>query len=530
MSQGADSIEVTREPERLGPYMLLERIGAGGMAEGYRAVKFVGAVRQMVFLKRILSDHRADPDYVRWFQREAAIVASLRHVNIVSLQEVDPAGRYLAFELINGLDLRHLLRAHPERRLPTDFCALILTGVLKALDHAHTRTSSGAPAGVIHRDLDPSNVLISYVGEVKVADFGVATVIRGDGEPLTSVVGKPHYQAPEETRNEGGQDGRSDLFSLGVVAYQILSGERPYTGTRAEIARASAAGRRVPLRSLVPEAPTALVEIVDRLLSPDPADRFASALECEHAIYAAHAPDPKVERELGHLALRARPHETIETSRLRSLAARAALVPSAETPSDPSSDTPAADSGNVEVHSAVPDDPPTPTARAAALVEEGATGARRTRRRTRLVTALVAGLVAAGLGLTAVITGNQNARPSGAKAPLVSPAPTTAPPPPTAPTGSEPTAAAAAAAAVPFTPTEPPPSDPAPPAASGALRIGAVPQSQVWIDGRMVGWCPRTWRVQAGQHTVSIGRDDREEPSTRREVTVTPGHTTRVGF
>ena len=534
MGMGADGIEVTHEPERLGPYLLLDRVGAGGMAEGYRAVKFVGDTRVKVFLKRIRREHRLDPDYVRWFQREAAIVASLRHANIVTLVEVDPDGRFLAFELIDGLDLRHLLRGHPDRRLPVDLSVLILTEVLKALDHAHSRTSGGAPAGVIHRDLDPSNVLISYAGEVKVADFGVSAFISPDGEPLTSIVGKPHYQAPEETRNDGAQNGRSDLFSLGVVAYQMLSGERPFTGSRAEIARAIAANRYVPLQQVAPNVPASLAAIVERLMKPDPTERFASALECQHAIYEVYAPNPMLYRDLGHLAYRARPHETIETSRVRALAERASLLPQAPT-TPASSSTPAAVSGTQHVNNGdtvETEDPP--TAKAEALVEEAATAARRARRRGRVIGGLSVGLITTACLIAAARLSSNQERPRPTETATTAVTASPEVPPPPSPSVAPPTAGTEATAAIAApvvtlpsaAPLEAAPAEPA----QGSLRVGAVPQSQIWVDGRLIGWSPRTVSVPAGQHTVSIGRDNLEDTSTRRAVSVAPGRTQRVGF
>jgi hypothetical protein len=326
-----------------------------------------------------------------------------------------------------------------------------------------------------------------------------------------------------------------------VVAYQILSGERPYNGTRAEIARAIAAGRRAPLQRLVPEVPAALTEIIERLLSPDPADRFASAPECQRAIYAAYTPSQMLYQELGLAALRAHPHHTIENS----LEPRASLVPSAqevptrvrlaseEVATVPNSAAiPAAASRSERLKPPDPADPP--TVRVAAHVEDGATAARRARRRIRGYAALSFALVAVGLVTVARLTVSAGPRQPSRAAVIKASAAALPPAPPLPP--AEPLAAATIApqadqAGGAETPAPIPEPTPVPAANVGTLRIGAVPQSQVWVDGRLVGWSPIIGlRVQAGQHTVSIGRDGREEASTRRVVTVTPGHQQRVGF
>jgi serine/threonine protein kinase len=521
--------------ERIGPYKLLARIGEGGMGEGWLAVR-VDLPAQRVFLKLIHAKHRVDPehhaDYIRRFHREATIVASLRNQNIVLLLEADPEGRYLAFELIDGVDLDVLLRNHPDHRLPVDLAVYVMCEALKGLAHAHGRTSGGKPRGVVHRDLTPGNILISYAGEVKIADFGVAAVIRDEGEKQTSIVGKPAYQSPEEAQRLA-VDGRSDIFALGVTAYRMLTGERPFRGSRLEIARAIAAGRFKPLCEAAPDVPPKLAEVIERMLSPEAADRPQTASEARDAIVATCAPPPLGDQALGLMVERAKPRRTLEME-----------LTAAEPPTD-----------ELPTRRRNPTEPLTlPSAVVVAEMSEvssaagGVEVARNDHERSRASIAPphlsrrwlalgIAGLAIAGVSTTLLTqrphTTDINAAQA-APATQIQPPPEATSPPASAGTVTQPS------------PLSPEPTlelpaeptitreQPTPPAAEttkpGTLRVTAIPQAQVFVDGKPKGWTHWERALPPGRYTISIGYDDQERPETRKVVTIKAGKIRRVDY
>jgi serine/threonine protein kinase len=314
--------------EQFGPYTRIRRLGAGGMAETFLAVqRGTGGFEQRVCMKFILPAYRQDEDFRRLFLREASIAASLRHSNIVGVIDVDAAAGYLVLELVDGLDLRALLNAAPGHRLAPDLATFITLELCKALSYAHGRKRKGMPDGVVHRDLSASNVLISYAGEVKLTDFGVARAMRADIEPLSGTIkGKLCYMSPEQARGMV-VDGRSDLFSLGVLCYELLAGKRPFDGpTDAETLLRITAGQYRPLTELAPEVPLGLSAVVERLLARDRDQRFLSADACIDAL-ARFAPKATTFRELGDLSRATRPHQTLPSHEVLALQQTAASTP-----------------------------------------------------------------------------------------------------------------------------------------------------------------------------------------------------------
>ena len=216
----------------LGKYHIRERLGVGGMAEVFRAeVLGVGGFHRSVALKRILPQFLSREDFQRMFIDEARICANLTHANIVQVFDFDkaPDGTYyLTMELIEGVDLRRLLDAIAPNPLPPPMAFLIATEVLKGLAYAHERRSRGENLGLIHRDVTPSNILLSWSGEVKLSDFGLAKAKTRLSVTQPGIVkGKFAYLAPEQL--EGPDiDARVDIFSLGVVLWEMLTGQRLY--------------------------------------------------------------------------------------------------------------------------------------------------------------------------------------------------------------------------------------------------------------------------------------------------------------
>jgi tetratricopeptide (TPR) repeat protein len=262
-------------------YELGAVLGQGGMATVYRArdVKHQRDVAVKVF----------DPAYgsiigVKRFQSEIAIAATLQHPGIVPLFDSGAAGEHLFYimPLVEGESLRDRLKR--EAQLPLDDTLEILRDVASALDYAHTR-------GVVHRDIKPENIMLSG-GHALVADFGIARAIsNAGGERLTETslsVGTPAYMSPEQVDSTAQIDGRADVYSLGCVAYEMLSGEPPFTGRTAQAIIARHMSERPPSLQIVRSTiPLAMQQAVERALAKLPADRYATATEFADAVTLA---------------------------------------------------------------------------------------------------------------------------------------------------------------------------------------------------------------------------------------------------
>ena len=299
----------------LGPYKIVRRLGAGGMAETFEAVRSgPNEFTQRVCLKLALPFLREQRQFVRLFEREAKLAAQLRHSNIVGVLDYGEVDEilYIALELVDGVDLLTLLAA--QGRLPFENVALLAVELAKGLEHAHNLPPSSGPEessprlhGVLHRDLSPSNVMLSRQGEVMLTDFGLAKAMSASSQheveptiklPDGRVKGKVPYMSPEQLRNES-LDGRADLFSLGVLLFESLTGTCPFDGgndprTIMQILR----GEHIPLAELAPGAPEGFCEIVDSLLDPDRERRPKSASELIRQL-DEFAPSPEAQRHLG---------------------------------------------------------------------------------------------------------------------------------------------------------------------------------------------------------------------------------------
>lgn len=223
-------------PHTYGRYVLIERIAQGGMAEIYRAEYHGdgGFVRTLA-VKRILPQWTEDPQFIKMLQDEAKLLVKLQHQNIVQVFELgdDSGVFYISMEYVDGVDLRRLLNSFREGgdKIPPKFVYWIVSDVLRALAFAHSRvTADGQPLGFVHRDISPQNILIARHGEVKVADFGIAKGRhRDDQTSAGQLKGKFAYMSPEQARGEA-VDSRSDLFSLGILFFEMLTGARLFDG------------------------------------------------------------------------------------------------------------------------------------------------------------------------------------------------------------------------------------------------------------------------------------------------------------
>jgi len=297
----------------IGPYRLVRRLGMGGMAETFVAIRRgPSGFSQRVCLKLVLPFFREDEEFVKLFQREARLAAKLRHSNIVGVIDFGEInGRsYMALELVDGVDLQVLLDAQSGQKISPEYVALIGHDLASALNHAHNppREANIDGGAIIHRDISPSNVLISRHGEIMLSDFGVAKAVTGRSHKQSAVKGKIPYMSPEQLRLEP-LDGRADLFGVGVVLYEALCGRRPYEGghdpaTIMQILQ----GEHQPLARLAPGAPPELCALIDRLIEPDRDARPDNAAELIELL-DPFVPSPRTRRELGRRVDGLRPEE-----------------------------------------------------------------------------------------------------------------------------------------------------------------------------------------------------------------------------
>ena len=276
--------------ETFGRYQVIKRIGRGGMAEVFHA-RFAPApgVTKEVVLKRILPAYSEQPEFRKMFLAEAKLCMRLSHGNVVQVfdaGEVDES-LFLAMEFVDGVALDQVMERATQKGfigLPPVVAALIMIEVLKGLHHAHTRTGDdGRPLNLVHRDISPDNVLVSYEGEVKVTDFGIAKAAMA-GRELTRpgiFKGKFTYGAPEQARGEA-VDARADVYACGIVLYELIAGANPTTNT--EVAKEVGSGARALPRFPVHLADPEFVNIITRALSPHPGDRYSTAQQFQQAL------------------------------------------------------------------------------------------------------------------------------------------------------------------------------------------------------------------------------------------------------
>jgi len=295
--QGVHHVDPTL-PRAFGKYLLFDRIGRGGMADIFlaRMSTELGAGRRVV-VKEILPEYSADAAFTQAFVSEAKLAAQLSQSNIVRVLDLGrESGRlYIAMEYVEGFDLNQLLVQLSKRRipLPAEFALFIVREVLAALDYAHRASDAqGSPLGIVHRDISPSNVLISFEGEVRLCDFGIARAfsaeaaqpgsLLGSRDPNDSriqrvrLIGKSAYMAPEHARGHE-VDARSDVFAAGILLWELCAGRRLYKGSEQEMLEQarSASIPALPERGL-PDAPR-LHAMLERALAQDPALRYQSA-------------------------------------------------------------------------------------------------------------------------------------------------------------------------------------------------------------------------------------------------------------
>lgn len=272
----------------VGTYEVLRTLARGGMAELLLA-RAVGphGFRKDVVLKRLHPHLADDPGFTLMFLDEARLAAQLDHPNVAQVFDIGEGdeGAFFAMEYLRGADVRALLAAE-DGGLPLEHSIAIAIGAAAGLHHAHTKVGhDGDPLAVIHRDVSPTNVFVTYEGAVKVLDFGIAKATSNQRHTAHSrIKGKVAYMSPEQCAGAP-LDARSDVFALGAVLYEMSTGRRPFEGDNEFAVMNAIVNRDVPspaeLRDGYPES---LAEIVLRALARDPEDRFASADEMRGAL------------------------------------------------------------------------------------------------------------------------------------------------------------------------------------------------------------------------------------------------------
>lgn len=274
------------KPQRFGRYTLLSPISTGGMGEVFLGrIEGAHGFDKLCVIKKILPHLAEDPDFVERFVNEARILVKLSHGNIAQVLDmgVHEGAPYIALEFIDGKDLRRVLARMRDRKLPIpmSFILTVMTRVLDALAYAHRkRGEDDRELNLVHRDISPQNVLISYEGEVKIIDFGLAKSTLSSSKTNPSIIlGKFMYMSPEQARHQK-VDRRSDLYSVGLCLYELVTGHNPFEAVAPGELMAQVASPSIrPLFELEPLTPMALSDAVSRALQPDPAQRFQTAEE-----------------------------------------------------------------------------------------------------------------------------------------------------------------------------------------------------------------------------------------------------------
>ena len=290
-------------PDRFGQYEVLERIAAGGMAELSKArLSGVQGFEKIVAIKKILP-HLADNDeFLTMFADEAKLAAQLNHPNIVhifDLGKIDAGGYFIAMEYVEGRDLRSLLQSAREvgAPLPTPLAVYVASKVAAALDYAHRRRDSeGRELNIVHRDVSPPNILISYEGDIKLCDFGIAKAASKASQTQSGALkGKVQYMSPEQAWGRP-LDKRSDIFSLGCVLYEMLTEQKLFGGeTDLSVLEKVRAAQVAPPSTINPEVGKNLDAVVLKALAREPEDRYGNSsdlLRDLEAVLYSYSPAP----------------------------------------------------------------------------------------------------------------------------------------------------------------------------------------------------------------------------------------------
>lgn len=282
------SSEASAQGQRFGEYDLVERIAVGGMAEVWKArVTGLAGFQKTLVVKKILDGLARDEEFVRLFIDEARIAVMLQHHNIVQVFDLGTAdgSLYMAMEYVQGEDLSRIVKRLGERPFPVGLALFITGEVLKALRFAHERRDEqGRSLSLVHCDISPQNVLLSQAGEVKITDFGISRAAFQAASLHDTVRGKYAYMSPEQIENQA-LDHRSDLFSLGIVLWEVLTGKRLFKGRNKDETLTRVKRAEVPSPRLYrPEISEEVEAFVLKALARKADQRYADAAEMLEAL------------------------------------------------------------------------------------------------------------------------------------------------------------------------------------------------------------------------------------------------------
>jgi serine/threonine protein kinase len=273
------------KPVRFGKYLILDKIATGGMAELYQAkITSVEGFEKLVAIKKILPNLTQDKNLVNMFIDEAKLAAMLTHQNIVQIYDLGSMeGTYfIAMEYIYGKDLRVLTRKAEAVNLPLpiEYGLYITCRICSGLDYSHNlQDLHGNPLELIHRDISPQNILVTYQGEVKIVDFGIAKAAKKTADTKEGLIkGKVSYMSPEQAAGKP-IDKRSDIFSTGILLYEMVTGERMFEGSDLQILERVRKAEFEPAENIVPDLPSEVSRILNRALAKGVTRRYKSCGE-----------------------------------------------------------------------------------------------------------------------------------------------------------------------------------------------------------------------------------------------------------
>jgi serine/threonine protein kinase len=287
-------------PHVFGKFFLLQRLAVGGMAEIYRSrVPGAEGFEKELVVKRILPARAQDQGFIKMLVNEAKLTVQLTHNNIAQIYEcgIIDGNYFISMELVNGVSMKEMMLAftRSQTTVSPEQAIFIVLQLLQGLDYAHKRTDSqGRPLEIVHCDVSPDNALVSWEGEVKLLDFGIARAATGlSNYKEGMLMGKLGYVAPEQASLETRWDHRVDIFASGIILYELLTQQKPFPkATDVETLIASRKTKVVPPTRMDPRLPRDLDPIIAKALAYDPAKRFSDAREFADALVEVLFPTP----------------------------------------------------------------------------------------------------------------------------------------------------------------------------------------------------------------------------------------------
>jgi len=287
------------EPKQFGKYFLTDKLAVGGMAEIYKAKTYgVDGFEKVLCIKRILPHAAADKDFVTMLIDEAKLSVLLSHANIVQVYDLGKVGDdyFIAMEFIHGVNLRDIMYAcrETQRAIPPEIACFIASEICKGLDYAHRKTDAdNQPLNIVHRDISPQNILLSYEGEVKIVDFGIAKAAMNISHTMAGILkGKIAYMSPEQAMGKA-IDTRTDIFATGILLYEMLTGQKLFTGESQFEVLKKIRTSNITTDTLPDTIPEKLREIMAKALAANVEDRYQTAgdlqIDLTRYLYSSYA-------------------------------------------------------------------------------------------------------------------------------------------------------------------------------------------------------------------------------------------------